>query len=364
MSLYLQRLSARLRDVGIRVVVVANNGGTEVVDGVVLRRARPGRSMVPDVLGVLRSEGIDLLHFHTFGAGWKEILPWGVFHEASGVPVIVSQHSFDRDLDEMSPFERTMTRLWMGRLSRTVCSGGGVLQKLLALGVASERICQVTPFIAPTMPDLAEHPFPAEIEALKERCSPLVASGTGRLVVLNGKDLYGLDVFVRAAKQVVQRLPAAGLVYLIAHHGDERLLEESRQYVRDNGLSDNVCIHVGDLSATLMWAAGDIFVRPTIDDGDAVSLREAMFLGVPSIASDVVARPEGCRTYRGGDADDCARVIIEVARDLAGSRALVSAHRPAEGVDDLLAVYQQVLEERSWFGRLRSSLLGGGGGGR
>ena len=35
----------------------------------------------------------------------------------------------------------------------------------------------------------------------------------------------------------------------------------------------------------------DVLLKPTNTDGDAISVREALYLGVPVVASDVVERP-------------------------------------------------------------------------
>jgi len=56
-------------------------------------------------------------------------------------------------------------------------------------------------------------------------------------------------------------------------------------------------------------AACDVFVRPTTSDGDANSVREALALGVPTVASDVVERPDGAIPYKCGDAKDFARAV-------------------------------------------------------
>ena len=55
--------------------------------------------------------------------------------------------------------------------------------------------------------------------------------------------------------------------------------------------------------------ASRLFVRPTRTDGDANSIREALYLGVPSIASDAAPRPDGVRTFRSGDLDDFEREV-------------------------------------------------------
>ena len=42
----------------------------------------------------------------------------------------------------------------------------------------------------------------------------------------------------------------------------------------------------------------DFFVRNTSTDGDSLSVKEALFLGVPTICSDVVDRPKGVRLFK------------------------------------------------------------------
>lgn len=45
----------------------------------------------------------------------------------------------------------------------------------------------------------------------------------------------------------------------------------------------------------------DCFVRNTSTDGDALSVKEALFLGVPTICTDVVDRPDGVVTFKYSD---------------------------------------------------------------
>ena len=45
----------------------------------------------------------------------------------------------------------------------------------------------------------------------------------------------------------------------------------------------------------------DFFVRNTSTDGDALSVREALYLGVPSLCSDIVDRPKGVRLFKYND---------------------------------------------------------------
>jgi glycosyltransferase involved in cell wall biosynthesis len=47
-----------------------------------------------------------------------------------------------------------------------------------------------------------------------------------------------------------------------------------------------------------------VFVRPTLKDGDSISVREALVLGVPVVASRVGSRPPGTILFHPGNVED------------------------------------------------------------
>jgi glycosyltransferase involved in cell wall biosynthesis len=63
--------------------------------------------------------------------------------------------------------------------------------------------------------------------------------------------------------------------------------------------------------ALAVVAASDVFVRPTLADGDAISVREALALGRPVVASAVGARPAEAALFPAGDAAACAEQIFQ-----------------------------------------------------
>lgn len=53
----------------------------------------------------------------------------------------------------------------------------------------------------------------------------------------------------------------------------------------------------------------DFFVRNTSTDGDALSVKEALYLGVPSLCTDVVDRPEGVQLFKYSDKESFEAAI-------------------------------------------------------
>jgi glycosyltransferase involved in cell wall biosynthesis len=85
----------------------------------------------------------------------------------------------------------------------------------------------------------------------------------------------------------------------------------------------------------------NLFVRPTYFDGDASSVREALAMGVPVVASDTDHRPAGVLLFRRGDARDLAdKIALALANGRGGG-----PRRPSQEPDSfeqLLAIYARL----------------------
>lgn len=90
-------------------------------------------------------------------------------------------------------------------------------------------------------------------------------------------------------------------------------------------------------------ARSSALLRPTNTDGDAVSVREALWLGVPVIASDVVVRPAGTVLFRNRDAESLWEATRCVCSDLPAARARLVGAARCDGFDALLEVYRHAL---------------------
>jgi glycosyltransferase involved in cell wall biosynthesis len=62
-------------------------------------------------------------------------------------------------------------------------------------------------------------------------------------------------------------------------------------------------------------AASDVFLRTTLYDGDSVSVREALQLGVPVVATDNGMRPAGVHLIPRSDPEALRRAITTVFSD-------------------------------------------------
>ncbi len=229
-------------------------------------------------------------------------------------------------------------------LSQAVVAVNEHVADQLRAYVGKTPISVIPAFIPPTPAELER--LEPEVEAwIRRSGAPLVtfvvyralASVTGR------NDVYGLDVVAELAERLRaegERIRFALLLAQAAVDDEERrYLEATTTRIR-LALGDDFLMLVGKPAQPVI-ARSSLFLRPTRTDGDAVSVREALGLGVPVVASDVAPRPPGTLLYRAGDLDD---LLAKVRLALAGDGGGEAYDEPESTVDAILAVYESLLD--------------------
>jgi glycosyltransferase involved in cell wall biosynthesis len=143
---------------------------------------------------------------------------------------------------------------------------------------------------------------PDHFEALRRRHTPLLCAS------VTERPVHGVQVLLEALSILAGSHTTIGAA--VFGSITPAIEELARRYQ----VEDRVAF-LGELdrsAAQAVMAWSDAFVRPTLDDGDAISVREALMLGRPVIASAVVDRPPGVTLFRSGDATDLARAAKEV----------------------------------------------------
>jgi glycosyltransferase involved in cell wall biosynthesis len=154
---------------------------------------------------------------------------------------------------------------------------------------------------------------------------------------------YDLPLQIAALGRVRERHPRAGLV--IAGSGSREA--ELRAQIAAAPWGEHVLL-AGDVPrehTLLAIATADAVLRTTLYDGDAISVREALHLGTPVIASDNGMRPTGVRLV---PKQDAGALVAAVDRAVADARR--PERRVADGGEENLAavvrLYERLTGER------------------
>ena len=154
-------------------------------------------------------------------------------------------------------------------------------------------------------------------------------------------EIYGTSDCVKAFINVRKDFPDLALVFCMPNVNDKSKLDALMNLVEDRGCRDYVFWQVTPIAE--MWPLlkdAKLYLRTTSTDGDSVLLREALGLGVPSLASDSVPRPKGCNTYKFGDSEDLANNIKRMLSNIKNPK--VSSN---DYFEEMLEVYNALLND-------------------
>jgi glycosyltransferase involved in cell wall biosynthesis len=154
-----------------------------------------------------------------------------------------------------------------------------------------------------------------------------------------------LPLQIEALGRLRGRFPRMGLAIIGggSQEADIRRLIDGKPY-RDDLL---LC---GDLQHQLALEgirAGTLFLRTTWYDGDSISVREALHLGTPVIASDNGMRPSGVHLVPKSDLEALCRTVENVLRCPPAPSSVASG---AENLAAVLQFYTDLMSEKLAMG--------------
>jgi glycosyltransferase involved in cell wall biosynthesis len=237
------------------------------------------------------------LHLHTNGHNrnsWLLALLCGVMGQGSA-GCILTLHS-----GMMPGYVRTGS-VWHRKLaafvcrlySRIICVGPELRDAVISLGTPLERTEIAPACLPPVSSDAVLDP---QLEAWITRHRPLLSTA------LFFRPEYGFELLVDAIAQLRQRYPDVGCLVM----GSGEQSAQAAERVRKARLEQHMLL-LGDVdhsTCLALMSLSNVFVRPTFEDGDSMSVREALTLGIPVVASRVGSRPANTILFDPGDVED------------------------------------------------------------
>lgn len=164
----------------------------------------------------------------------------------------------------------------------------------------------------------------------------------------NNEDLYGIDMLIELIKKLILNGYDADL--FIALLGCESQNEEEKKHYKqlkntilNYELSNKIFIfEVKDTEFYPVLKKSKLFLRPTNTDGDAVSIREALHYKVPSIASDVIPRPEGTVLFKTRDTDDLYNKTVDIIANYDLYKDKLKDIKQGNNAEKLLNIYKEL----------------------
>jgi glycosyltransferase involved in cell wall biosynthesis len=303
-SVHIERLCDRLELEGFRFTIYDGSGQGNGKDRSVVSLA----SIEKWSWRYLFQQNEDVIHNHFLR--WQMRFTLSLL-KLKGKKIVHTIHSLRNDSEQLSAVHKIMVYM-TGLLSdHFVAVSPEIKDKLMELKIPGRKISVVPAFIPPdtsgTNAAFAKESIPAFIWDFFAKYPRVIAANGGVGNLYNGSELYGLDLCVDSFIELAHDFPDLGYVYCITHVVDDSVVHAAKQKLASQGLSGRFLFVQEKIPFYPLIEKAALFVRPTRSDGDAISVREALYLGTPAIASDVVKRPNGTVVFANGDAHDFAK---------------------------------------------------------
>jgi glycosyltransferase involved in cell wall biosynthesis len=214
---------------------------------------------------------------------------------------------------------------WRGFVLRRLDGLIAVNQELAGLfqrfGVAVERIRLIPPYAAESPGKDTRLPEP--IESFYRAHDPVLVTVSGL------EPEYDLRLQIEALGRLRRQFPRIGLAII----GGGSQEAQVRKWIAAKPYGEHILL-CGDIAhETTLRAIAEsaLFLRTTLYDGDSISVREALHLEIPVVASDNGPRPAGVNLVPVSDLDALCRAVEARLKEPA------ARNPPARGGDENLA---------------------------
>lgn len=304
-----------------------------------------GNSPVKHVRAALRC-GSALAHVHDRISLLSAVST--VALRARGIPTVLTLHGEPRSLLTRRQASDVFLRMAIRSASRVIAVSDHVAAQVRH-HVLPGRLHVIPAYLPPSPAEIAH--VPAEVAAWLSRTpeAPLLTALVYRILppLASREDIYGLDSICRLVHDLTDRGYRVRLALLLAQDAngaaERAFLVSSLQRLRAD-IGENLGFFVGAYAPPVI-ARTSVFLRPTLTDGDAVSVREALSFGVPVVASDVAPRPTGTIVFRRGSAEAFLNAVTSALDSPArGKTALNGNFGDSANLSAIEAIYRSAID--------------------
>lgn len=130
-------------------------------------------------------------------------------------------------------------------------------------------------------------------------------ANAARVYILNNIDGYGIDMCVELTNLLKKDFPNIGFLFALSTTKMEKVyFLKMKKEIKDLDIEQNFYFMTRNKELWPIFKNADLMIRPTISDGDAISIREALYFNCPVIASNVTTRPKGTILFKNRDLND------------------------------------------------------------
>lgn len=215
---------------------------------------------------------------------------------------------------------------------RIICVNTEMMGMFKKFGVSENRLKHIYPYSFDVPPK--DTPVPQNLKDFINSHKPLLIN------IAQLETHYDLTLQIDVMEKVLENFPNAGLIIIGAGSQEEDL----RARIKSKSYSSKVLL-CGDIERIVtlkIIQESDLLLRTTLYDGDAISVREGLFLGTPVIATDNGMRPEGVHLFPISDLPALHAAILRVLNDKSERQA--GSDNGKKNIEEILNLYDELYQ--------------------
>lgn len=204
-------------------------------------------------------------------------------------------------------------------------------------------------FIPPCIEEESDLPIhlKSKLDQLKSSGKKIICGNASRLDQYNNEDLYGVDLCMSIANKLKEKKIEAIILFNVAEIDKYQIAYDTYQnQIQRENLQNYFYLFNDQISFIRLMQQSDIIIRPTNTDGDSLTVREALLLNKPIIASDIVHRPDGTIIFKNRDIKDFEAVILKTLDSLNSLNSLKDQN-----------IHQESIQYANFYKELFNDLL-------
>lgn len=248
-----------------------------------------------------------IVHFHTNGHNIKSwllvaICGWVGYMIGRGAMLTIHSGMAPDYMKQNSFWHHQLIKFALLPQSLIICVNPEIQQALTYFNFKMKNALLIPAFLFDETENTSPDP---DLKNLLSQFNPLIS------MVAFFRPEYGIELLIQSLAILKLQFPSIGCAVMGSGDGQEQL----KQLAQESGVEKHL-LWLGDRDhkeCLKIIKYSQLFVRPTLVDGDSISVREAIQMSVPVVASDVGNRPELALLFRPGNATDlaikCATVL-------------------------------------------------------
>lgn len=281
----------------------------------------------------------DIIHSHTHS--WNERLILSIISKLKRKKIIFTYHSLREEWDEKRLLNKIICKLVFMLSDMNIAVGESIEKKLIEWGINKKKVKVIRPFLLPSKKEVSDFREIDGLEAFLDKHKFIICANASNNNKYKGQDLYGIDMIIDLCYNL-KKEKDIGIVLALTKITDEKYYSNIKQMIISKGLEGDIFIINENISFLPIIKRSDIFVRPTNTDGFSLSVVEAIYMGVPTVASDIVERYDGTVLFETRNSKDFNDKVMNIINNYTINKKKLENIHVKDSSKEILNLYKDL----------------------